>query len=73
MSLKVGKVHGWFEVFKIIDDVPHFPDGSKKGKIKWQSTVVTPERMNTFEDFEGTEEEAVAKKKEYNLIKMTRS
>lgn len=60
----IGKVHGRVEVFKIIDDVPHFPEEVKKGKIKWQSTIVDPNRMKTFTVFEGTDEEAVAKMKE---------
>jgi len=58
MSLMIGKVHGRTEIIKMIDDVPHFPEEGKKGKIKWQATVVCPNRMSTFTEFEGTEEEA---------------
>jgi len=64
MSFKIGKVHGTLEIYKIIEGVPHFAEERKKGKIKWQGTVVCPERMKTFEDFEGTEEEAIQKLKE---------
>jgi len=60
----IGTVHGRTEVLKIIDDVPHFPEPGKKGKIKWQATIVCPNRLATFEDFEGSEEEAIAKMKD---------
>ena len=65
MSLKIGTVHGKIEVIKIIGDVPHYSEEGKKGKIKWQATVVCPERMKTFTDFDGTDEEAFQKMK-YN-------
>jgi len=66
MSLKIGKVHGSTSVLKIINDVPHYPEEGKKGKIQWQATVVDPQRLATFVDFDGTDEEAVAKMKEDN-------
>jgi len=62
MSLKIGKVHGYTTILKIIDGIPHYPEEGKKGKIKWQATVVDPNRLDTFEDFDGTEEEALKKK-----------
>ena len=32
--MKVGKVHGRTEVFKMIEGEPHFPEFGKKNKIK---------------------------------------
>ena len=66
MSLKIGKVHDWTSVIKMINDVPHFPEEGKKGKIKWQATVVDPKRLETFEDTEMSEEDAYRKMKDDN-------
>jgi len=60
-KIVIGKVHGTTTIYKIINDIPHFPEPGKKGKIKWQATVVCPQRLATFEEFEGTEEEAMEK------------
>ena len=57
MSILIGEVHGQVTVLKIIKDVPHFPEGTKKGKIKWQATLVCPDRMKTFVEYEGSEED----------------
>jgi len=65
MSLKIGTVHGREEALKIIEGVPHFPEIGKKGKIKWQATIVCPNRLATFEDFEGSEEDLVNKTLKY--------
>ena len=70
MSLKIGKVHGRTEIIKMIDDVPHYPEEGKKGKIKWQATVVDPKRLATFEDIIISEEEAVIRMKEENKARL---
>ena len=59
MTIKIGTVHGKVTVLKIINDVPHFPEGTKKGKIKWQATIVCPDRLSTFENYEGSEEDLI--------------
>jgi len=56
----VGKVHGRTEVIKMINDVPHYPEAGKKGKVNWQATCVCPNRMSTFEEQDITDEEALA-------------
>ena len=55
----VGVVHGRVEVIKMIEGVPHFPEMAKKGRVKWQATIVCPNRIKTFEEKDITDEEAM--------------
>jgi len=67
--IKIGKIHGRIEVYKIINDVPYYPEEGKKGKIKWQATVLDPNRLAIFKDID-SEEEALMILKEDNKVFM---